>query len=114
MTRRPEQAIQAAIVEHLRLRAVSDLFWFHVPNGGFRSPVEAMIFKSLGTIAGVPDLIFIYDGQAYGLELKAEGGRLTSVQSAVHEAMGAAGAEVVTAVGVDAALAQLETWGFLR
>src|SRR5262249_23421661 len=35
---------------------------------------------------GAPDLILIHDGNIYGLELKAQGGRLTAVQIATHEA----------------------------
>jgi hypothetical protein len=48
MTRRshPEQQIQRAVLDHLRWRAVPGAFAFHVPNGGWRSAVEAAIFKS--------------------------------------------------------------------
>ena len=35
-------------------------------------------------------------------------------QSATHDEMRAVGAEVAVAIGVDAALAQLETWGLMR
>jgi len=53
---------------------------FHVPNGGKRSPIEAAILKGLGVTAGVPDIIAIRAGHAYGLELKADGGKPTSKQ----------------------------------
>jgi len=48
----------------------------HVPNGGYRSPIEAAIFKGLGVKAGFPDLfIFRATGKYHGLaiELKAPG-----------------------------------------
>jgi hypothetical protein len=44
----------------------------------------------------------------------AAGGRLSPAQRECHEQMRAAGAEVATAVGIDAALAQLAEWRLLR
>jgi hypothetical protein len=96
------------------LRHAPDIFWFHVGNGGYRTPIEAKVLKSLGVTAGVPDLILIRDGKTYGLELKAHGGRLSPAQRTAHMLMRAAGAEVEVAVGLDAALRQLESWGLLR
>jgi hypothetical protein len=64
--------------------------------------------------AGVPDIIAIRAGHAYGLELKAEGGKPSEKQIAVMAAMEAAGATVALAEGLDAALSQLETWGLLK
>ena len=33
------------------------LTFCHVPNGGWRNPVEAAALKALGTTPGVPDLL---------------------------------------------------------
>jgi len=112
--RRPEQQLQRAVIEHLRWRGVPGLWWCHYPAGGFRSAIEAAIFKSLGTTAGVPDLLLVYRGQLYGLELKNDNGRLSDTQAATHDAMKRAGAVVETAYGLDQALAHLITWGLLR
>ena len=109
-----EAQIQRAILQHLALRAVRDAFWFHPANGGLRSLTEARMFKSLGVVAGVPDLILIANGRPYGLELKTERGRLTPVQRATQALLAAAGAEVATAYGLDQALEQLTAWGLLR
>ena len=68
---RPEQIIHRTIVQHLRTRAVPGCTWWHTPNGGWRSPVEVAIFKSLGVRAGVADLLLLHDGQFFALELKA-------------------------------------------
>ena len=38
---RPEQIIQRAVFDHLRARAARGVFAFHVPNGGYRKPIEA-------------------------------------------------------------------------
>jgi hypothetical protein len=110
---RPEDTIQRAIVQHYRQRAASGVFMFAVPNGGYRRPVEAAILKSTGVVAGVPDMIWIKNGQVYGLELKAEGGRPTEAQLATIAKMKEAGAHCCVAAGLDRALAVLEAWQLL-
>jgi VRR-NUC domain len=112
--RRPEQDIQKALAEHLRLRAHKDVFWFACENGGYRTSIEAAILKSCGIKRGVPDLILIKSGRTYGIELKAPNGRLSDAQRIAHEEMKAAGAKVAVAVGIDQAIAQLEAWEMLR
>ncbi len=57
---------------------------FHVPNGGNRSAREGMQFKASGVIAGVPDLLFIWNGQTYGFEVKTQSGTVSKVQSDLH------------------------------
>jgi len=111
---RPEDALQRAIVEHYRQRAAPGVFMFAVPNGGFRRPVEAAILKATGTVAGIPDTIWIKDGQVYALELKAPGGRLTPAQEGVLVALREAGATATHAHGLDQALQILERWQLLR
>ena len=86
----------------------------HVPNGGWRSPIEAAIFKSIGTRAGAPDVIVIKDGHTYALELKADAGRLTDIQRATIAAMQSAGATCAVAYGIDEAIERLTEWGLLR
>jgi hypothetical protein len=108
--RHPEQQIQRAVLEHHKLHHAPDIFWLHVGNGGYRTPIEAKVLKSLGITAGVPDLILIRGGKTYGLELKAHGGRLSPAQCTAHMLMRAAGAEVEVAIGLDAVLRQLESW----
>jgi hypothetical protein len=112
--RRVEQAIQKAVFQHIRQRGVPGLFAFHPPNGGQRSKIEAAIFRSLGVVSGVPDIIAIYQGRCYALELKPVGGRLSPVQTTAHVLLRQAGATISIAVGIDAAIRQLEQWGLLR
>ena len=57
---------------------------FHVPNGGKRGVVEATIFKRMGTVAGIPDLIFVYKGSIHAFELKAPKGVISKNQKEVH------------------------------
>jgi hypothetical protein len=116
MTRRrqPEAQLQRAVIDHLRWRGAPGVFAFHVPNGGWRGPIEAAIFKSLGVTAGVPDIIILCDGRAFGLELKSAKGRLTDVQRETHRRMREAGAPVAVAHGIDEALGQLTELRLLR
>jgi len=111
---RPEQQIQMAVIEYLAWFARPDVFSFHHPAGGWRSKVEAQILKAIGTVAGIPDVICIFQGRVFALELKSERGRLTKVQRTTQARLRAAGVTVSTAYNLDAAIAQLATWGLLR
>jgi hypothetical protein len=111
---RPEQAIHKAVVSHLNARSEPRVFFFHPANGGKRSIIEAKIFKALGVIAGVPDLIILKAGEVFGLELKATRGALTPSQRLVHAAMTEAGAKTAVAHSLDEALVTLEVWGILK
>jgi hypothetical protein len=110
----PEQQIQKALFTHIRARAQPGVFAFHVPNGGYRRKTEAAIMKGLGVVAGVPDVICIYRGRVYALELKSERGRLSPKQSETIAALVRAGAYTCVATGLDEALKQLEQWQLLR
>jgi hypothetical protein len=112
--KRPEQAIHQAVVAHLNMRAEPDVFYFHPANGGKRTAFEGRLFKALGVVAGVPDLIFLKRGRMYALELKAAKGRPTALQSECHEAMRRCGAVVEIARSLDEALVTLEYWGILK
>lgn len=116
MTRRrdPEAQIQRAVVQHLRLRGVKGLVFFHVPNGGRRGAVEGAIFKAMGVRAGVSDLILAHNSKFFALELKAEGGRATEAQLEFLQDFDRAGAFTALATGLDAALRTLEAWGLIR
>ncbi len=111
---RPEQALQRAVVEHIRLRKVPGLVFWHTPNGGKRSPREAAEFKRQGVLAGVSDLLFVKDGKMYALELKADRGKMSIPQMEFRDAVNSAGGYATFAVGIEAALAVLKTWGLIR
>jgi hypothetical protein len=111
---RPEQIVHKAVVAHLLARGERGCVWWHCPNGGARSKVEAAIFAGLGVKAGVADLCILHDGRFYALELKAPGGRSTAAQLAFRDAVNAAGGFASEAVGLDAAIHCLEAWGLLR
>ena len=112
--RNSEQTVQRTVCEHLRRRGAHGVLWWHTPNGGRRSPVEAAIFSGFGVRAGVSDLILLRDGRVFALELKTERGRPTAAQLQFISEFRAAGGEASIANGLDQALHTLETWKLLR
>ena len=112
--RRPEDALQRAVFQHIRARGVPGLVAWHTPNGGKRKPIEAAIFKGMGVRAGVADIIAVHAGKIFALELKAEGGRPTETQLEFLADIERAGAFTAIATGIDQALATLERWELLR
>jgi hypothetical protein len=47
---------------------------FHVNNNGSNSKREGAYYKALGVIAGVSDLLFLYNGKVFCIELKTPRG----------------------------------------
>jgi hypothetical protein len=109
--RRPEQVFQASLVRHLHMLLTPATYFFAVPNGGYRRRMEAGILIGQGVKPGVPDLIFIHDGRALGLELKSDKGRISDKQEFAHAAMRAAGAVIGLARNLDEALDFLKANG---
>ena len=107
---RAEDNIQRTVVHWIRATCPGVVV-FHVPNGGRRSRAEAAIFKGLGVLAGVPDLIILWPGRCAGLELKAPGGRPTPAQLAIGEQMQSLGHLWGWADSVDDAIGLLKSWG---
>jgi hypothetical protein len=114
-TRRPEQELHHAVVAHLKARGAPGLFWFHVPSGAFfGGKRQGAIMKSLGWMAGLPDLFLVHQGRVFALELKIPGGRLSPAQEQVLIALRAAGASACHCHGLTQALRLLEGWKLLR
>lgn len=109
-----EEAIQRAVFLHLAARAAPGLIAWHTPNGGTRSKATAARLKGMGTLAGIPDILALYNDRLYALELKDGRGRRSETQVAIMARLEAAGAIVATAHGLDGALRTLEGWGLLR
>jgi hypothetical protein len=96
--KRPEEALQRAIIRGLRLGLPHGFMVHHSPNGGKRSKVEGAIFKALGTVPGWPDITIMgvrhfEDGKPLEapepvccfMEVKAMSGRLTDAQMKCHD-----------------------------
>lgn len=85
MKARPEQALQHATGQLLDLVLPKDALWLHYPAGGYRRPVEAKIFRSIGVKPGIPDLLVLHRGRCFGIELKVGRRGLTPVQRRMHQ-----------------------------
>lgn len=107
----PEQALHRSIAQLLERVLPADAFWFHVPNGGKRNKIEAGILKALGVRAGVPDILILFRGRLYCLELKAPGGKLSVHQKTTIARMEAAGAQIAVARSIDDVVRELGVWG---
>jgi len=109
-----EEEIHRSVIAWLERRGADRVFFFHVPNGEIRHRGAAGKLKAMGTRAGVPDLVLIRDGHAYGLEIKAAGGRQSPAQRNVEQQWERAGATYAVTHGLDYALDQLREWGLLE
>ena len=75
-----EAETHKAVLAYLRT-VLPDAIVFHPANGGSRDIREAVNLKSMGVMAGVPDLCIIHSGRAYFLEVKrAKGARVSDHQ----------------------------------
>lgn len=76
---------------------------YHIANGGYRTPVEAMRFKAMGVVPGMPDLHLAISSDNYGqrfhslyIEMKTDKGKESPEQIKVHTALRKAGNMVAT------------------
>lgn len=67
---------------------------FHVPNGGKRNKVTAQIFKAMGVVPGVADLILLTPRKGFGalcIEMKTPSGEQSPSQEEWEKEVTAAG-----------------------
>lgn len=91
---RPEEALHMAVARFLDVALPSDAVWWHTPNGGKRTRVEAGKFKAMGVRAGFPDIAILWRGKLLLIELKAPGrpARLSPDQRTMSDRLERAGA----------------------
>jgi hypothetical protein len=113
--KRVEQDMQRAVVAHLRTRGVPGLLYWHTPQGAhYSSRMQGAIMQGLGVLAGVSDLLLMYAGKIYALELKAPGEKPTAAQKAYLTAFWKNGGYAEYRDSLDGAIEQLEEWQLLR
>lgn len=113
--RHHERELQKAIVHALRVALPPSWVCIHVPNGGLRTKAEASIFKGMGVQPGVPDLILFGETEGWGastffVEVKADAGRLTSAQVAMHERLRDLGFPVAVVRSLDDVSTACKQW----
>ncbi len=110
-----ETRLQVIVVQHLALRGVKDLMFFHIKNSGKESPATGLLLKRMGVRAGVSDLFIGVPGQPPAfLELKSHGKKPTESQVAFGEHCLRLGYDHAYADGIDSALAVLREWGAIK
>ncbi len=67
-----ETRLQFVVVEYLRTTLPRDAVFFHCPNGGKMSSAWRKMLGGLGVLSGASDLMIVYGGRFYALELKLE------------------------------------------
>ena len=110
----PEARLQKCLLQHLKLRGVPGLLYFHPANEGRRSAIAGANLKAMGMLPGVADLVLCHEGRAYFLEVKAKGQKLSGAQTAFDVAASEADCPYEWADNIDAALMILNHWGLLR
>lgn len=123
--KRPEEALQRSLVQHLKLRLEPPwMFWANTNQRGTRKPWEQQILVSLGLKAGIPDLFVLGpDRLLIGLECKAPAAtlksgekskakpRLNEAQQEVIPQLAGLGVPTIIVRDVDDAIAALSSLG---
>lgn len=103
MARRLEDQEQIALMRWARMvrvgeETLADIL-VHCPNGGWRSPVEAVRFKAMGVKPGIPDVLLPMRTDSYGAgwwELKVGRNKPTDDQLRWHALLRSMGHYVQT------------------
>lgn len=93
-TPQSESVLQAQIVQWLRWSLPASAFLTAFPAGG-GGRVRGAKLKRMGLVPGFPDLLLIWNGEAYGLEVKTAKGRVSQEQVDCHMQLAKAGMSVV-------------------
>ena len=108
--RRTGPSLRATLVRMLRSGLTKDTAFFTPDAGG---PKDAGNPFGQGAMAGVPDLIFIHRGRAFGLELTHKYNSLSDEQRTAQVVLREAGMRVEVARDLGEALAHLRDMGIL-
>ncbi len=115
-----EHPIQKAIASTLRLEIApagkvsrQGVVWFSIDQANVGGEVPG-IRVGRGCIAGVPDLLLLFRGLAYWVEIKAEDGELSIAQRGVMPALLSAWCAVGVARDIREVLALIDAWDIPR
>lgn len=111
-----ESDIQIQVADWLRLfESARDFIFFSIPNEGMdrASPVRLAKLKRMGLRPGVADIVIIWHGRAYFLELKTPDGIQSERQIAFERDCFYAGAEYAIAHSFEEAQNILKKWGII-
>ncbi len=109
---KPEEILQRQVADYLDRLLPDDALWWHTPNGGGRTKAEAGALKAQGVKPGVSDVLIMYRGYLWGIELKAPGKYPTQAQRDWRDAMLAQGFQWDCCRSLDEVEATLLGWAF--
>lgn len=122
--RRKESHVQSEIIEYLSfLAARKDLLFFSVPNESllmvcvaFGIPKTAIFkllsfLRKMGMTNGVADIVMVYEGNAFFLEVKKPTGKQSSDQKSFEAWANKCGAKYSIVRSLDECRLVLEYWG---
>jgi hypothetical protein len=95
--KREEASLQVRVMQELDLLLPKEAFAFHCPNGGKRDVIEAKNLQRQGVKPGIPDIIIMWSGRAFGLELKSKDGRVSDNQRTAFDKLRGAGMRIEVA-----------------
>ena len=106
-----EQSFQISLVRDLqKILPAPECYITAFPAGG-GGKIRGAFLKRMGMRSGFPDMLLIYRGWAFGMELKTVKGAISATQREAHKELGFAGMDVRVVRSLDDALAALRTWG---
>lgn len=100
-----ESALQSRLCAFLRYGLPGDAVLTAIPGG------NRGVTTTPGYLSGAPDLLIVYRGIAHFLEVKAEGGRLSSAQRLVHALLSQAGGRVAVVRSEEDVRERCAAWG---
>lgn len=106
-----ESALHEQIVGFLAYALPESALVHHSPNEGKRGPRAQGELKRSGCLKGFPDLLILWNGNSYFLELKRPGGKLTPEQKVLLNTLNDMGFRAAVANSLELAEAYLRQWG---
>ena len=129
MARRPFRLTPPVVREHPLQKTIADVLrielapagkvsaagvcWWSVDHANFAGEVPG-IRVGRGIVAGVPDMLILYRGEAFLIEIKTIDGEVSEAQRSVLAACLAASCRVAVARDAWEVLALLDRWGIPR
>lgn len=94
---RPEDQLQTSVAAYLDRALPSSSWWTATANGAFlggdtkRRAIQSARMKRAGVKNGTPDILILWDGRLFTIELKVGKGKLTDAQRDASDAIVNAG-----------------------
>ena len=106
-----ERRLHIVIADWLNLALPEGCEVNHFPAGEYRTKATGALLKRMGLRPGWPDFVGVWNGKPFGIEVKAEGGRLSESQEGMIPRLVRAGMPICVATKLEDAEAFLRFLG---